>query len=219
VHRHSRSVLRGPRLSVGDEIDNQGQNVVGFRLVGYGLVGGIRGQAEGAKLGESGLPLIKWRALRDNRIAWRIVRVLGIESALDARRWNHRIYELDILNMEAMMGEYRVFCCNKVSWSNHYGVYWLELDLQSQGTGVGASFDSVGLWRIIDHCNVSSPEQLRGLLFEVRFDNDDGGPGSRIDAIRIHPSYGKTKPWLRANQVVLAAEDERNEIIRHLERF
>ena len=112
-----------------------------------------------------------------------------------------------------------VFVCESIGWDNHHGIYWFNIRFPC----VIASFDTAGLAHLISHCqqksiSVKAPSDLVGKLFEVRWENDsETRAGNRIDAIRIHPSYGKAHPWLRASQIILTSPKSREEIKLYLE--
>jgi len=103
-----------------------------------------------------------------------------------------------------MTDNYRdgVYCCSGIKWDWYGGEYGAGLVLRGSSYGVTASFDCASLGVLMRHCaqdhvNPKIPQNLVGLLFEVRFD------GNLCRAIRIHPAYGKEKPWLRAGIVTM----------------
>lgn len=113
------------------------------------------------------------------------------------------------------MSDYTVARCNSVEWRDDYGTYWLVLDFRWFGSGVGAMFDCAALSLLMPHATpaqVSKPEDLKGKLFQLRWDTDDGKEGhcgNVLKAIRIHPAYAENpQPWLKS-QILLFEKHER----------
>ena len=120
------------------------------------------------------------------------------------------------------MSQSNVFCCAGVSFGYYFHMYSINLALEREAAGVIAPFGTEGLDVLISHCNapkhthVQEPEHLAGLLFETKWKGKDSGlVGHELEAIRIHPSYGKEMPWLRIGICLLDKKD-RDKIKKYL---